>query len=177
MKRIVSLIILSCCISFSAAAQMEICLSTDKTTSLIFPLPIKHVDRGAQTVLAQQVKEAPAILLVKAGMKGFPETNLSVITEDGSLYSFRVSYDEHPLIWVHQLPLLKKASVELNAYAIMDNPPIVHSIHDNHGGVKAEINGVYIGDSLVYLQFAFTNKSIIDYDVDLLRTDTGLRRG
>ncbi len=73
MKRFVCLVMVSW--SFvSAMAQTSLCISTDKTTSLVFPFAIRHVDRGTQSVLVQPVKEAPTILLIKAASKNFPVT-------------------------------------------------------------------------------------------------------
>ena len=65
-----------------AVAQQPLVISTDKTTALIFPFPIKYVDRGTKDVLVQPVKENEKILLVKAAAKQFGETNLSVITSE-----------------------------------------------------------------------------------------------
>lgn len=168
MKRFVCLITVSW-LYVSGIAQTSLCLSTDKTTSLIFPFAIKHVDRGTGAVLAQQVKDAPAILLVKAGAKGFAETNLSVITEDGSLYSFSVCYDDKPATWVYHLPIQGKESVANTAAALADNPKFIKRIRTKTSGVKAEIEGIYIKDNVMYFQLALSNESPIGYDVELLR--------
>ena len=61
----------------AAFAQQPLSISTDKTTSLIFPFPIKYVDRGTRDILVQPVKEDERILLVKAASKQFAETNHS----------------------------------------------------------------------------------------------------
>ncbi len=79
MKRIVGLMC-ACMVAVSGMAQTSLTITTDKTTSLIFPFPIRHIDRGTKDILVQQVKEADNILLVKAAAKDFPETNLSVVT-------------------------------------------------------------------------------------------------
>jgi Neuraminidase (sialidase) len=98
MKRLVCLIC-GCWLVVSAMAQISsLGISMDKTTSLVFPFSIRHVDRGTKDILVQQVKEADNILLVKAGAKNFSETNLSVVTEDGSVYSFVINYEEKPAV-------------------------------------------------------------------------------
>jgi conjugative transposon TraN protein len=168
MKRFVCMVIVSW-LCVSAIAQTSLCLSTDKTTSLIFPFAIKHVDRGTQTVLAQQVKDAPSILLVKAGTKGFSETNLSVVTEDGSLYSFLVCYDNNPAKWVYHLPIQGKESIANTAAAIADNPKFIKRVKDKHWGVKAEIDGIYINNNVMYFQLMLNNESTINYDIKLIR--------
>ena len=83
MKQIVCMMF-GCWLFVSAIAQTtSLCVATDKTTSLVFPFSIVHVDRGTKDILVQPVQEAENILLVKAGLKDFPETNLSVFTADG----------------------------------------------------------------------------------------------
>lgn len=114
----------------SALAQTSLCISTDKTTSLVFPFAIRHVDRGTQSVLVQSVKEAPTILFIKAASKDFPETNLSVITDDGSIYSFVVCYEKNPTEWVYHLTINKNATLATYANAILDNPQTIRGIKD-----------------------------------------------
>ncbi|NCU04119.1 MAG: DUF4138 domain-containing protein, partial [Chitinophagaceae bacterium] len=66
MKRFVCLLCV-CWYFVSAIAQTtSLQITTDKTTSLVFPFPIRHVDRGTKEVLVQLVKEVDHILLIKA---------------------------------------------------------------------------------------------------------------
>lgn len=169
MKQFVCLV---CAISFvvsSFAQPPSLFISANKTTSLIFPFPIKHVDRGTKDVLVQQLKEADNILLVKAASAGFAETNLSVITGDGSLYTFSVCYDNHPTVWVYQLPVQLKASMTTYANAILDNPATVRGIQHKKWDVEAKVIGIYIKNEILYYQIEFSNKSPIDYTVEYLR--------
>src|SRR5690606_8514354 len=112
------------------AQNSTLCISTDKTTSLVFPFSILHVDRGTKDILVQQVKDADHILLVKASAKNFSETNLSVVTEDGSMYTFAINYEENPAIWVYNLPEIK-ASMATYAHAIIDNPRVLRGVGDH----------------------------------------------
>jgi len=127
------------------------------------------VDRGTQAVLAQQVKESPTILLVKAAAKGFSETNLSVVTEDGSVYSFVVCYDNNPAIWVYHLPINKSATLATYANGILDNPRTMHGIKHKKWDMEAMVSGIYIKDEIIYYQLSITNRSPVDYDIDVLR--------
>lgn len=153
----------------SLKAQTSLCISTEKTTSLVFPFSILHVDRGTQAILAQQVKESPTILLVKAAEKGFPETNLSVVTDDGSVYSFVVCYDNDPATWVYHLPTNKYATLATYANGILDNPRTMHGIKDEQWDIKAMVSGIYIKNEIMYYQLNITNNSPVDYDIDVLR--------
>ncbi len=168
MKRFVCLAVLSW-LFVSAKAQTSLCISTEKTTSLVFPFAILHVDRGTQSVLAQPVKESPTILLVKAATKGFPETNLSVVTEDGSLYSFMVCYDSNPVTSVYHLPINKSATLATYSNGILDNPNTIRGIKDHKWRIDGEVSGIYIKADVIYYQLYLANRSPIDYNIDLLR--------
>lgn len=67
-----------------------------KTTHIIFPTKIKYSDVGSDAVVIEAAEEVDNVLKLKANQIGFPETNVSVITEDGSFYSFIISYSERP---------------------------------------------------------------------------------
>ena len=129
MKRFVCLISVSW-LFVSAMSQTSLCIATDKTTSLVFPFAIRHVDRGTKSVLVQPVKEVPNILLVKAAAKNFPETNLSVVTDDGSVYSFMVCYESKPAEWVYKLPVNQKLQCQpmQMLFLIMGKRPMVLKI-------------------------------------------------
>ena len=71
MKRIFCVFVL-CFILLSTGAQHPyLLLSTEKTTTIIFPLPVVHIDRGTAGIIVEQVRDAQHILLVKGGSKGF----------------------------------------------------------------------------------------------------------
>jgi len=166
MKTIIIILLTSCNVAF---AQQPLTITTNKTTSLIFPFPIKHVDRGTKDVLVQPVKENEKILLVKAGAKGFPETNLSVVTADGNVYSFTVNYNDKPSAFVYELPVNNKVSISTYANGILDNRPTVGGIKNKSWEMQASITGIYIKDNVIYYQLLLRNHSPIDYDIDVLR--------
>jgi hypothetical protein len=159
-----------CWLFVSAMAQTSsLQITTDKTTSLIFPFPIRHVDRGTQDVLVQPVKEADNILLVKAASTRFPETNLSIVTGDGSVYSFKVNYTDQPDNWVYYLPELRKSTVATYANGILDNQRRMRGIRASKWDMSASVLGIYIKDDVMYYQIMLCNHSPIDYDIDLLK--------
>ena len=169
MKRLVCLIC-GCWLFVSAMAQTSaLCISTDKTTSLVFPFSIRHVDRGTKDILVQQVKEADNILLVKASAKNFSETNLSVVTEDGSVYTFAINYEEKPAIWVYNLPANKRATMATYANGILDNRRTLRGIRDNSWNIDAAVIGTYIKDDIIYYQLRIKNNSPINYSIEILR--------
>lgn len=152
----------------AAFAQQPLSISTDKTTSLIFPFPIKYVDRGTRDILVQPVKEDERILLVKAASKQFAETNLSVVTGDGNVYEFTVNYTPLPSVLVLHLPPNKKATISAYANAILNNPPRRISKLE-HGTVITKLSGIYIKDDVIYYQLEIHNHSPLDFDIELLK--------
>jgi len=169
MKQFVSFLCAMGMLVTSLAQSPSLSITTDKTTSLIFPYPITHVDRGTKDVLVEQVKEAGNILLVKAATANFPETNLSVVTGDGSIYSFPVIYEKNPLTWVYTLPSQISATPERYANSISDNPQTMHGIRCQKWDMRAKVTGIYIHDNTIYYQLQLANQGPIDYDIDLLR--------
>jgi len=169
MKRFVWLIC-SCCIFILGSTQpASLPISKDKTTSLIFPFAIRHVDRGTKDVLVQTIKEADNILLVKAATENFAETNLSVVTDDGSMYTFLVNFEAKPLVWVHHLPINKDETLATYAKGILDNSRKMRGIRDHSFDMNVSIDGIYIKGHIIYYQLKFINASPIDYDIELLR--------
>jgi hypothetical protein len=166
MKLLLFLLLL---ISSVAPAQRPLGLSTDKTVALIFPFPIQHVDRGTKDVIVQPVKENEKILLVKAAVKQFAETNLSVVTNDGHVYAFTVTYTARPDTLVLELPVFTTASIETYARSIADNKGIVRNITDKNWSVEAAVTGIYVREDVLYFQMQFYNNSAINFDVEVLR--------
>ena len=69
----------------------------EKTLHLIFPAQIRYVDLGSSNLIAGKAEDADNVLRVKAAVRDFEtESNLSVICDDGSSYSFNVKYAEEP---------------------------------------------------------------------------------
>jgi len=69
----------------------------DKTVHVIFPSAVKYIDLGSANIIAGKAESAENVVRIKASVKGFEnETNFSVITDEGSFYSFNVKYVDEP---------------------------------------------------------------------------------
>lgn len=87
--------------------RMEI--TYDKTTHLIFPAAIRYVDLGSDYLIAGKAEDAENVLRVKSSVKGFePQTNFSVITDDGRFYSFNIYYSPYPESSSYDLSQMKR---------------------------------------------------------------------
>lgn len=162
-------IILLTFLTGGAFAQTNISISSNETVSLIFPFPIRHVDRGTKDILVQQPKESDNILLVKASAPQMATTNLSVIVGDGSVYAFTVAYAEHPKQWIYQVPVNKQATIATYANSILDNSRTMRGPKDVKWEIGVNIKGIYIKGDVIYYQLQLHNYSPLDYDVELLK--------
>lgn len=153
-----------------------------KTTHLVFPYNIKSVDRGSKDVLAQKAKGIDNVLQVKAGRKGFEETNLTVITADGKLYSYLITYSEDPTVLNIQFtnPANKAGDVifsstsneaELRQIAehVSKNTKPVFEKNDKHDGMCLQLKGIYVKDDNLYFQLSLKNETNLNYSIDQLR--------
>jgi hypothetical protein len=62
-----------------------------KTVHILFPTEVRYVDLGSNNIIAGKADGVENVVRVKAAVKEFPgETNFSVITGDGSFFSFNV---------------------------------------------------------------------------------------
>ncbi len=60
-----------------------------KTVHILFPSEVRYVDLGSPDLIAGKADGAENVIRVKAAVRNFSgETNMSVITEDGSFYTF-----------------------------------------------------------------------------------------
>lgn len=158
-------------------------ITTTKTTNLIFPYAIKSVDRGSADVLAQKAKGVENILLVKAGRQNFSETNLSVITADGKLYSFILDYINNPTAINISFssdtinaqasgslkPVYNEGAIQTDAERILKEKKKIRGVRDYRYEVRFALQGIYIKNDVIFFKVEVANNSHINYDVDMLR--------
>jgi len=154
-------------------------ISCVKTTHLVFPAAILSADRGSSDILAQKAEGAENILQVKAARADFPETNLTVLTKGGQLYSFIVNYAAapgrlHVIVTgeeahsdkvqlapgeVH-LPFLQaQAQQAAGSLARLRGP------RARKWGIRFRIDGLFIRGDQVYCRLRIENRSPIGYAV------------
>ncbi len=154
-----------------------------KTSNIVFPFAIKSVDRGSKDVLVQKAGGIENVLQLKAAKEGFEETNLTVVTADGKLYSFTVNYDSNPSV----LNLLldesspEEMTVKFSSEVINDaqsrfDAGLVASIKrkmmhkkDHKSGILLELNGLYVNGNVMYFRLEINNNTHIGYDIDQIR--------
>jgi conjugative transposon TraN protein len=168
--------------AFIPSAQLTI--TYNKTTNLIFPYSVQSIDRGSKDILVQQPKGTENIVQVKADKPNFNQTNLSVITIDGKLYSFTVDYAAQPTqlnIIIQnkngnltdsifkQTVLLTSANNEALFQAVSEKISTTKAKHgkrDKNNQMEIQLNGIYINHDMLYFRLRLKNNSNVSYDVD-----------
>ena len=165
-----------------------------KTTHIIFPSSVRYVDLGSPNLIAGKADGAENVIRVKATVKDFrEETNMSVITESGSFYTFNVKYAEEPLLlniemkdFIHDGSEVNRPNNALDIYLKelgCESPKLVHLIsksihkdnrrHIKHIGCKAFgiqylLRGLYTHNGLLYFHTQIKNRSNVPYEVDFV---------
>jgi conjugative transposon TraN protein len=163
-----------------------------KTVHIIFPASIRYVDLGSADLLAAKADGAENVLRVKAAIQGFGrETNLSVITDDGSYYTFNVKYADEPVKlsvemadFLHGWNVENKPGNEIPVYLsdLGNESPylvrlIMETIYRNnrtkirHIGsknfmVQYLLKGIYSHNELFFFHVLLKNTSAVAYDID-----------
>lgn len=180
-------------IKSSVITSYRLLITTGKTTNLVFPYAIRSADRGSGDVVAQQVKGIENILQVKAGVKNFAETNLTVITSDGSLYSFLVNYSADPkelnirfsrdTIGVDsyntkasKVPVSfsdagsNRVEVERIANMLLKNKRrSIHGVRDGRYETSVRLLSIHVKQNTLYCQLELKNSSNLNYDLEMIR--------
>ena len=165
-----------------------------KTTHIIFPSSVRYVDLGSPNLIAGKADGAENVIRVKTTVKDFrEETNMSVITESGSFYTFNVKYAEEPLLlniemkdFIHDGSEVNRPNNALDIYLKelgCESPKLVHLIsksihkdnrrHIKHIGSKAFgiqylLRGLYTHNGLLYFHTQIKNRSNVPYEVDFV---------
>lgn len=161
----------------------ELQISYAKTTNIVFPYAIKSVDRGSKDIMAQKAGGMENMLQLKAAKQDFEETNLTVVTADGKLYSFTVNYASNPALLNLSLVTENQsrgtihfASENVNEAEIRFDVGIVAKSNrkttrkrDQKFGVSLLLNGLFIRDNIIYFRLKLENNTYLIYDVDQLR--------
>ena len=159
----------------------------DKTVHVIFPAEVRYVDLGSPDLIAGKADGAENIIRVKATVRNFPnETNMSVITEDGSFYTFNVKYAAEPLLlnvemcdFIHDGEAVNRPNnaqeiylKELGSESPMLVRLIMKSIHKQDKrevkhigckrfGIQYLLKGIYTHNGLLYFHTEIRNQMCI----------------
>lgn len=167
-----------------------------KTVHIIFPSPVTYIDIGSMDIIAGKADGAGNVVRVKAAVKSFPiETNLTVITENGELYTFNATYCENPAVSTVQIPAPAESAGIQSSQAISEsrvlleevgkerpatvkrvlsdiyrqNRSDIRNIHAKKYGVEVEVRGIYVHNDVIYVHTQIANSTNISFEVDYYR--------
>ena len=166
----------------------------DKTVHIIFPSAIRYIDLGSTNIIAGKADGAENVIRVKAAVRNFKmETNFSVITEEGSFYTFNVKYANEPLLmsvelkdFIHDGDTVSHPNNALEVYLKElgnESPMMVHlimkSIYKNDRreinqigslsfGIQYLLKGIYTHNGLLYFYTQINNSSNVPFDLDFI---------
>jgi conjugative transposon TraN protein len=165
-----------------------------KTVHIIFPSAIRYVDLGSSDLIARKADGAENVLRVKAAVRDFStETNMAVITDEGSYYTFNIKYSDEPLklniemkdfihdgeavnrpnnaqeIYLTELGKESPLLVQLNMKSIYKNDrrEIKH-IGSKRFGVQFILKGIYSHNGLLYFHLQLKNSSNVPFNIDFI---------
>lgn len=166
----------------------------DKTTHLIFPSGISYIDLGSSNIIAGKADGAENVVRVKAAVRAFKkETNFSVITDEGSFYSFIVNYSENPDKLNMEIADSRHKAERGNKTAkLMDiylsglggespksvqqvmkniykaNRKNIGEIKSSKFGIRFRLLGIYSYNGLLFLHTEIKNNSNIPFNIDFI---------
>lgn len=167
----------------------------DKTVHIIFPAAVRYIDLGSANIIAGKADGSENVIRVKAAVKNFEtETNFSVITDEGSFYTFNVKYAAEPLklnvemkdfmhdgqavnrpnnameIYLHELGSESPKVVYLIMKSIYQSDKCkVKHIGSNRFGIQYLLSGIYTHSGLLYFHTQIKNVSNVQFDIDFIR--------
>lgn len=176
--------------NLSVIEPYDIEVTFDKTSHILFPSGIRYVDLGSSNLVASKAADAGNVLRVKAFLRDFEEeTNFSVITEDGTFYSFNVSYNSCPRGSNYSLTKTQKSDHEWNSKQVLfkelgtNSPNLVDELmeeiykQDKHFikqigtrkfGIEFLLKGIYINDDKFYFHTQIKNSSFVSFPIDFI---------
>ena len=168
----------------------DIEVTFDKTSHLLFPSGIRYVDIGSTNLVASKADDAGNVLRVKAFVRDFEEeTNFSVITEDGTFYSFNVYYNSCPRVTNYSFTKTQKSDREWNSKPILfeelgtnspnlvdelmeeiykQDKPFIKQIGTRKFGIEFLLKGIYINDDKFYFHTQIKNSSFVSFPIDFI---------
>lgn len=174
MKKLLLIVFVFLCGSLQAQTYIEpmkLEVTVNKTTNLVFPSNIVTVDRGNESIAVQ--KSAENILRVKATTPFTEETNLTVVTSDGKLYSFIVTYyatPSHLNINLGNFHTVKTdTSLAVACNLVLNAKPNLYGLRYVSGNVSLELNGFYVNDDILFCKLKIENRSQIGFYIEQFR--------
>ena len=182
----------------SIKGSYPVAVSDVKTVHVIFPAKIREVDTGTPNIMVQITESFDNVLRIKSiNMPEKQETNITVLTEDGSLYSFIASYEKNPEIlninlgnngqsdlvasnkmgihtfsksnFIEESINQSLAEVETNSNIILEKRNFIKNVGIISQGMVAQLKAIYNAKNLQYVKLELENETEIPYKIDFIK--------
>lgn len=182
----------------SIKGSYPLAISEKKTVHIVFPSEIKEVDSGTANILTQITPSFNNVLKIKAATsQDMEETNITVLTAAGGLYSFLTAYTADPEILninignnaVSDVEVSKQLGINQFLFAKYNIPKIDISEREveskmedmlkerkfikNTGvsnlHVTCFLTKIFSDNSLMYFVYEIENNTNIQYAIDFVK--------
>jgi hypothetical protein len=157
-----------------------------KMTNVIFPVEIAAGVRVSRDVLVEKVKGVENVIELKALKRDFVPTNLAVYGKDGRLYSFVLHYVEDTSVLDYRVVRdgdsgvmrvrltgwpVDPEQLRLDGRKLAGRGSVLHRTVFADG-LRLQLKGVYMLDSLLWLAIELEDRSAIEFTPGALRIYT-----
>lgn len=173
---------------FAQKEVIDVKATNNKTTSLLFPEKIIHVDLGVQSqfIGVQLDENVPKLLKIRITPEFKIKTNMLVVTEDNSVYSFNLAYADTLNTYVYIIKKEKATNFTRQVSSSPDTKKQVDSLNNSEilnkilcnqnnltrtevakkGKMTMFIKNIFVYNDNLYFQIEIMNKSNLKYIID-----------
>jgi conjugative transposon TraN protein len=173
-------------------------ISDSKTVHVVFPTKIREVDTGTPNILVQITESFDNVLRIKSiNLPEKLETNITVLTEDGGLYSFLTTYAKNPEILninigknetndannakelgLNAFPKLdfleeklgqSLVNIENNMEKTLDKKSFIKNVGEKSQNMTVLLKGIYNALEMQYYKLEIANHSEVNYAIDFVK--------
>lgn len=178
--------------------SFPLAISDIKTVHVVFPTKIREVDTGTPNILVQITESFNNVLRIKSiNLPEKLETNITVLTEDGGLYSFLTSYAKNPEILninigknenmdanntkelgLNTFPKLdfleeklgqSLVNIENNMGKALQKKSFIKNIGEKSQNMTVLLKGIYNAIEMQYYKLEIANYSEVNYAIDFVK--------
>lgn len=173
-------------------------INSTKTVHIVFPSEIKEVDAGIPEIITQITPSFSNVLKVKSITDtSFTESNLTVLTASGDLYSFIVNYQKNPEVLniniQNNFDSDRKHSKVFNTSTFRNSEFLIPNINLSETEIRSKfddinkrrrcvknigvqnqyisvfLENIYMDNALTYLSVKLNNHSNVNYPIDFVK--------
>ena len=163
----------------------EIELSHKQTSHLIFDKKVVEVSAGVDTIIAEQAEGIDNVIKCKSiasGFESFDETSLTIVTEDGNLYPFVITYKESPDVVNYNISnesqveaifsdySLREPEMKNLAKKILKEGTQLRNLGVMENKMVFGLRSIFVHNDVMMFFLDVQNNSQVDYEIDFIKS-------